>query len=362
MKKKLVPIAAGLVVLVVTAGAAIVALEVGLRVKEKFPSISRTPAPTGSAGVPGPEIDHHPYLLTYSRPNQHSGNMNTNSAGFRDTREFPFKKEPGVRRIALTGGSTAVGFLASNDSTTIAGRLEELLNANSSKWRYEVMNASASALQSHQELILLALEVLPRQPDIVVSFSGGTDFYASLDPNWRRNYSEALPVLEASLNHSWTKHLRLTEFLKQKFKKPAGSHQPVFHPEALEHYARNVSYMANLVTGTGARFLSVLQPNIVISTKKLTAREIAGEKSVGALPGHIGGYNEIMGKLYEGARKQMASVRLPKGAAFLDASDMFGRAEPKDELFQDTVHLTDEGYRRAAVMIRDELTRLGYLN
>ena len=89
----------------------------------------------------------------------------TNAQGFRDTRVYPYEKEPGVFRVLCLGDSQTEGFEARQECVypeVIRRRLSRLGR------RVEVMNTGVSGFGTAEELAYLENEGLKFKPDVVV--------------------------------------------------------------------------------------------------------------------------------------------------------------------------------------------------
>lgn len=96
--------------------------------------------------------------------------VTTNRFGFRGP-EIPVEKAPGVYRIAVLGDSSTFGAGVGDDETFCA-KAEGLLNGDSGRLRYEVINAGVIGYGTMQGLRTLDRAVLPLRPDaLVVSFA-----------------------------------------------------------------------------------------------------------------------------------------------------------------------------------------------
>ena len=90
--------------------------------------------------------------------------------------DVPFSraKPPGTRRIALLGGSTAMGFPLERayDPSTL---LESAFSAIDPETRYEVLNAGGFAYASHR-ILGLARELLAHDLDLAIVMTGHNEF------------------------------------------------------------------------------------------------------------------------------------------------------------------------------------------
>jgi hypothetical protein len=101
----------------------------------------------------------------------------TNSKGFRNTREFPYAKAPGVFRVLSLGDSHTQGFEV-HQHQTFSAVLERYLLHRGRK--AEVINAGLSGWSTAEALVFLENEGIRYQPDAVVLGFFGNDFEDNL--------------------------------------------------------------------------------------------------------------------------------------------------------------------------------------
>jgi hypothetical protein len=99
--------------------------------------------------------------------------LNTNSAGFRGTREFAFEKAPGTLRIAVLGDSFTFGDEVSDDEAYPA-QLQALLPGA------EIINMGVHGYGHDQMLLLFEDEGVRYRPDLVVLGFVAADMYRNL--------------------------------------------------------------------------------------------------------------------------------------------------------------------------------------
>jgi carbamoyltransferase len=117
-----------------------------------------------------PYIEHHPQIgyryianmnLILPRPGGGTYHFQTNSQGIRSSREYPFKKLPGLARIILCGDSLSAGQFVSNEQ-----RMSEQLERRVPG--LEVINLSLEGSGSDQQLLLYESIGLQYEHDIVI--------------------------------------------------------------------------------------------------------------------------------------------------------------------------------------------------
>ncbi len=111
-------------------------------------------------------------------PNQHMTNININSHGFRGP-DFSEKKELGVYRVFLVGGSTVFGSV-SPDDTTISSFLQKKINNFDNGLKIEILNAGITSAYSYSSKYLIENTLPKFQPDLIIIYSGGNDAHNRL--------------------------------------------------------------------------------------------------------------------------------------------------------------------------------------
>jgi len=107
-----------------------------------------------------------PYLRYELVPGANSGNISVNSGGFRGP-EYPIAKPPGTFRILMLGDSETLSIMLTYPET-LSSQLEALLNSNSPKRHYEVLNFGVEGYNTLQELELLKKKGLKYDPDLII--------------------------------------------------------------------------------------------------------------------------------------------------------------------------------------------------
>lgn len=107
------------------------------------------------------------------------GSIFNNKLGFSSREEYSFSKVrakgPNERVVLLSGGSAAWGVGATSNDTTVAGRMQSILNTSQTRYRYTVLNLSMGGWISVQQFIALALYGRNLQPDWLVTMDGVND-------------------------------------------------------------------------------------------------------------------------------------------------------------------------------------------
>jgi hypothetical protein len=109
-----------------------------------------------------------------------------------------YKKEIGNDEylIFIVGGSTVEGRGASSNASTIAAYLEKILNQQTGKTRFRVVNAAVCGYMSYQELSLIDGKILPNfRPKMIIALDGRNEAQYVLShkewkPNWMPYYDQ----------------------------------------------------------------------------------------------------------------------------------------------------------------------------
>ena len=106
------------------------------------------------------------------------GHLVTNNMGFRMVEPVRFDarrpKAQGERVVLFTGGSAAWGAGATSNDTTIAARMQAILNEAQPTHRYVVISLSSARWISIQSVLAITLYGLNFDPDWVVGMDGTT--------------------------------------------------------------------------------------------------------------------------------------------------------------------------------------------
>lgn len=283
----------------------------------------------------GPPNQPTPFVGTAPQPGQHR-NAHINDWQMRSAQALSLPKPAGVRRIFLTGGSTAYGSGAPSQELTIGALLQAELNtaASGEQPRYEVFTFANPGWVSTHERIAIENYLSELEPDLIVSLSGNNDvFWADAGRNvlWFATHSD-----------EYVKSL-VNEALKATGRqpKPALPHaEPAADKIPPEQVAARLA--KNAVLGATALqhppaqagWLYVLQPNLAATRKPLTEREAA----------FITPSREYYASCYAAIATQLSGLQLPN-FRFLNLSGVFDQLSQTEELFIDQFHFGDKGNR-----------------
>lgn len=125
----------------------------------------------------------HPFLKATVVPNQHLPFCRINRQGYRGP-DF-VREKTGAFRVAIVGGSAAMGWFANSEAETIHSCLRAELERAFPGERFEIYNFAVFTYNSTQELFVLETEVLAYAPDFVIILSGINDFGWAVEGGWQ---------------------------------------------------------------------------------------------------------------------------------------------------------------------------------
>jgi len=275
-----------------------------------------------------------PFVGNGPRPGKND-NALINSMQFRADKEVTMPKPDHVYRIFITGGSTAYGSGAPDQERIIGGYLERILNTELSpitKMKYEVFTMANPAWASTHERIIVENRLSELEPDMVISYSGNNDVHwGRLGRNvlWFRSYAD---------QHFW-------DMLNTAYESAGYSPMPEvvevdsspIRPSVVaDRLEKNIRLICFTLSMQGARYVFVLQPNLFVSTKPLTAREHE------LLQSRTPAVRDYFSQCYAELESRLAALSIGN-FAYVDQSDIFGDFTDKDEIFLDSCHFGDRG-------------------
>jgi lysophospholipase L1-like esterase len=360
----------------------LVSLELGLRLKHSLLSSNKYEVYNQSNRDKQNKIDEYsrvpslykPYILWRTLPNLVSESYKTNSLGLRGL-EYVKKKDDGVFRIIILGGSAAWGWGASSNYSTIEGYLEYDLNTLQKNKKVEVLNFAECGYTSSQEIILWR-EISEYNPDLVIHYTGYNDILVgmmNLEPGWNYpNIQEG--VLSEGLFTTFFKglKLRLKIISREIFTdiKSLGLYASIKYRidsifdikenvntfsdgnKITEIFSGNMLFSTKIAKSLNVNVLIVLQPSLFIEGKPLGTWEIRQLKDHETVhPGWADYYRVTHGLV----KQKMRDERID----FIDG-DNFVKNVDKD-IYLDTVHYSDEGYEIVACNIANMILARGFI-
>ena len=334
----------------------------------------------------------------------------TNPQGFTITdpddllRIYTNKKDPGVFRILMLGSSGVEGMGASGSLMALPAQVLNVLSGSylpvaGEMDRFEVINAGVAAYPSALELLYYLSELHLLNPDLVISYGGGSDMRKNNDlaqqfgPDFQRfstplsaqnkrilteyyDWSDvatlfakrSLSGLVDLLRRSATIDIAIRAARKAIALVGGGAStlmggtteaaptQVYFTPDSVDLYGKNMRRFAREVNADGAAFAWILQPLFGASAKPpAEGREREYAKNLGSLI-------ERRQDFYKLAREQLAQFvaeGTPENTCTADLSKIFDNNP--DPVYQDFSHLYDAGNHIVAQQIAVTLQACGLI-
>ncbi len=290
-----------------------------------------------------------------------SEQIHINSIGFRGP-EFVKHKPQGTYRIIILGGSTAFGFNATSDDTTIGAYLERILQSRMPEKSFQVYSMAIPGYISSQELITLEFYGVDYAPDMVIDINGFNDLCDAMDsPDATPDYAAHSDALinaykifwESSfLKFSAASIMRWSAFVSHTNEViRARIPRPVFHDPAavkkikdrdgrVAFYVKNMYSMGALAERYHFQLVSVLQPTLLFK-QHLSDKEKKLLKSYQTAINEKQFYPEAILTYYPRMRAQVSEAMEATGQSFIDLSTVFENTT--EDIFTDMVHLVDKG-------------------
>jgi len=305
----------------------------------------------------------HPYIGYTPRPGAvqedpaRKYHFHFNSQGMRGP-ELAVPKPPGVYRIFCLGGSTTYGSGVTEDELTYPARMEAHLNEMAPAGvRYEVANCGVSGYMTVENLINLQLRLVELEPDAVVVYLAANDARPIQARGFRPDYSHyrrSWPVIEVSPFERWMlRNVRLFAWLTRGLD-PADQygaqghrsfvenyrelHQPSDQgvpEEGLEVFFRNLHHIVVIARANG---IEPVLSTFATCPEKWKEGDERFLETVGAINARLVPFCE---------QEDVPLLRI--------AEQLDGRCE----LFDDWMHLGDQGSDEHGRIAAEEARRLG---
>ena len=298
-------------------------------------------------------VHERPALVPNARIQDNSENVAINSKGFVGP-EFDKKKPAGTIRIMALGDSCT--FAGGWYDKTYSGLLARSLKERHPDKQIEVINAGISGFNSEFALARLKDELLEYQPDMVTLYIGWNDLMKTNPVNPVATQQYKYSGLWRSLNESYVVKAYskvLFYYLRPLLMKPKLDGDPA-GVSAFDHfvpvvYQANVDAIATTLQAQGIYTLFMTRPTAV--RLGMTQNDIDQEHVF--FPYFAGAYSlERFLSLHQSYNKAMEGVAHRHQIPLVDLDSLFNLRK-KDSLFQDTMHLSDEGNR----VVADALVR-----
>ncbi|MEO0649609.1 MAG: GDSL-type esterase/lipase family protein [Planctomycetota bacterium] len=335
-------------VALVTAVVGLLSLEVYLRVQDKRAGRA------AESYLPGGGVDAglsmymgHPYLAYTLRPGATRGEPDAmfyqtiNEDGFRG-RRLAVPKPPRTYRVLCVGGSTTFGTGARRDERSYPAVLESLLAEHAPQgWTVEVGNAGVPGYTTMETLINLTFRLDRYDPDLVIVYHAANDALVIRTPEFQRDYSHArrhfeLPEPTELERRVLTPSRVLARLLRPESveESPSVLHQLVF----TDRFETRTQPMTAAEKATGVRVFgrnlraiaSLMESRGVDLLLQTFCMDPSQDKQ--------GRYRELV---------QLLNAETQRVAAEYDLTcvDVAAALDGRSNLFDDWMHLNDEGSR-----------------
>lgn len=307
-------------------------------------------------------VRERPALVPNARIKNNSENVAINSKGFVGP-EFDKKKPADTIRIMALGDSCT--FAGGWYETTYSGILARFLKERHPNKRIEVINAGISGFNSEFALARLKDELLEYEPDMVTLYIGWNDLMKTNPANPVTIQQYKYSGLWRSLNESYLVKAYskvLFYYLRPLLMKPKLDGDPEgvtaydnFVPAV---YQSNVAAIATTLQAQGIQALFMTRPTAV--RLGMTQNDIQVEHIF--FPYFAGAYSlERFLSLHQTYNRSMGEVAHRHQVPLVDLDATFNQLN-KSPLFQDTMHLSDEGNRVVAEALVESVERSLKLN
>lgn len=209
-------------------------------------------------------LDRNPVYGWYWTTNEdgvlprHTPVVSIDAHGFRGAGVSPKNPDARKRPLAfLIGGSSAFGFRASSDQTTITAYLNRLQDD------FQFVNAAVTGWDSSQELTRLRLQLIGFAPKLVVSYTLGNDLERVIEGledsgGWFQRLAFRLAPHTSDLAFSFLyRHLQILGNWLSQGPSPAAFEAAV--DAQVDAFVGNQESMYNLCKKNGIRFVTVIQ-------------------------------------------------------------------------------------------------------
>jgi hypothetical protein len=278
-----------------------------------------------------------PFTVVRNFPSQRTPHFSIDEHGFRGG-----IARPSLPKVMLVGGSAAFG-VGVGDGETITARLEAGLP------RFSFVNAGVIGYVSGQELALVVHHLDRWRPAAYVAFDGWNDFVETTHGSQLRDHRVARPLGVNGEYYELVARLRArcVEAGECPANEPPRSTAPLPTAEqwaeaVLDTFVDNLERMHAFARGRGARFLAVLQPELLGKRRLSDA-----ERSLGT--------DEQAGAAYRRFAARARAALTARGVPCLDLNVAADFVESRETLFLDQVHLSAQGNALVARAVQQAL-------
>lgn len=337
-----------------------------------------------------------PYTAWRNNPDFSTFHARHNAQGFRRDEDVALQKPPGTVRIFIVGGSAAYGsgglyteienrYSRIDNHQLLDWYLEQKLNAAFPSRHWEVINAATNEFRVHQDLAEIESRLLRYHPDFVILLDGHNDVSGLMnapphyDPygatphleefnllanpgsgraisfflaTWLRTNSAFFRFMTDHLQWAAAQSKREHNARSREFGNPVQPSDLTQQERAqlslalsqIDSYTHTVRQIHRILDLDGVESVFLLQPELALSHKPLTAMEKA----------LLDYHRRVSGPFFIAAIEQFfpqlatrtLAVAQRDAFRFLDLTGVFDQSE--EQTFTDYCHLTPEGYRITA--------------
>jgi lysophospholipase L1-like esterase len=241
-------------------------------------------------------------------PNLSGIHINTNDFGLRSklnlakmVQKARTNKNDGIKNVLLLGGSTAFGYGALDDNSSISGYLNSSLDSEG----FEIFNLAQGGYTSFMELFILSTIGIYMEPDVIIIMDGYADAY-------HLAYSSDQPDLSFG---QWTG--------KPEVKDPAF---------VLNFYYQNLEAICKLA-GTSNH-------QVIIATQPVSGFENNSRVELEKI--------KDFWKIYPSVRETARMAAEMNNADFIDLTTLFKSETDSQSYFFDKSHLNSLGQKKVA--------------
>jgi lysophospholipase L1-like esterase len=310
------------------------------------------------------ELSPHPYIGYVFRPGvEHLGNLeegglnfHINSMGMRGPEMAPLKP-PGVYRILCLGGSTTFGTGANEDEATYPARLEHYLNQMAPAGvRYEVGNCGVTGYTTAENLINLELRLVELEPDAIVFYAAANDARPIQARGFQPDYSHyrrSWPVIEVSPFERWMlRNVRLFAWATRGLD-PERQYRSLGHPIFVEGF-QDLHQRAD--QGVPAEGLDTFFRNLLHIVEVARANGIVPVVSTFAYCADKETGRERFLETIQAINARLSPFCEDHDVPLLRIDEQLSN---RCELFDDSIHMGDEGCDEHGRVAAEEARRLG---
>lgn len=293
-------------------------------------------------------------LEPHSRKERAGGVAEINAWGMRAP-EISETPAPHITRVIAIGGSTTYGLFTSRNDLTWPARTQARLHA-AGRPDVEVLNAGVPAWDLRTSQTNLELRLYALEPDVVIAYHAYNDLVANLDPRYvRDSRAESLWQLWRPLRVS-----ALYRFLRRQLLDPGDelrNKASQLSDEGSEAFERNLRRFVRRTREEGARPVLCTYPTALRDT--LEESERAGVPALDYWVHRLSPFDYPT--LVEGLRRYNDVISRVAEEESVPVVELARLMPKRVELYESTVHHSDEGEDEVARIVAEALLESGVL-